>query len=382
MAAPDDPFLAAIRANPADRAARLVYADWLEEHNDPRCELIRVCEAMRDEPVWSDRYRQLKARRNELWPCVPLDWLEATGYDGGLYDPIFRSGVRERWRLVREFTERWHGADVPDVGGRQNEVEEAERRLGGRLPESVREFVAYAHDLADGCMLDRRPKQELSLFHCAHYQIERLAIRRAVGLINYTLSDCSLGIADEDMNATDPPTHFFLLGSSRSGDYPERTHFDTSLTRSVFRCLFTDLPTAGKTEANMFPSEFLARLASDFPIHARFDDADVYEGNETLVFVCGPPEPEVTTLVRRPIPLASVPGYLIGTDDMGCRSSGMLGPEWFRRRQEEEARQPGYRPPGRRWMSVLRRREAERTPAPPEPLQDWPRYEGGDDIPF
>jgi len=38
----DSDFMAAIIANPADDAPRLVYADWLEEHDDPRGEFIRV----------------------------------------------------------------------------------------------------------------------------------------------------------------------------------------------------------------------------------------------------------------------------------------------------------------------------------------------------
>lgn len=36
-------FLAAIRAHPADDVARLVFADWLEEHGqEARAEFIRV----------------------------------------------------------------------------------------------------------------------------------------------------------------------------------------------------------------------------------------------------------------------------------------------------------------------------------------------------
>lgn len=41
-------FLAAIRANPADDTTRLVYADWLDERDDPRAEYVRlICEARR-----------------------------------------------------------------------------------------------------------------------------------------------------------------------------------------------------------------------------------------------------------------------------------------------------------------------------------------------
>ena len=42
-------------------------------------ELVRVCEEMRQVPVFADRYWELKARRNELWAGCPLDWLQATG---------------------------------------------------------------------------------------------------------------------------------------------------------------------------------------------------------------------------------------------------------------------------------------------------------------
>ncbi len=150
----DDLFLDAIAANPADRTVRLAYADRLEERNDPRHELVRVCERMRQVPVYSDEYWQLKARRNELRAGCAAEWLAATGYDGSDYDPIFRDGVpggwKGRWRLVREFTERWRGIPMPDVGGRPEEVRAAEARLGVALPPSVREYVAYAHDVFPG----------------------------------------------------------------------------------------------------------------------------------------------------------------------------------------------------------------------------------------
>jgi uncharacterized protein (TIGR02996 family) len=58
----DKVFLQDILASPEDADLRLIYADWLEERADPRSELIRVCQAMRGVPVWSDRYWELKAR--------------------------------------------------------------------------------------------------------------------------------------------------------------------------------------------------------------------------------------------------------------------------------------------------------------------------------
>ena len=65
MHAADD-FLRAIEAEPGDRTRRLVFADWLDERADPRGELIRVEEEMRTLPAFSDRFWELKPRRNEL----------------------------------------------------------------------------------------------------------------------------------------------------------------------------------------------------------------------------------------------------------------------------------------------------------------------------
>jgi uncharacterized protein (TIGR02996 family) len=149
-------FLAAIRATPDDNTLRLAYADWLEEHGDMECsELIRVCEAMRGVPVFSDEYWRLKTRRNELRPTCPADWLAATGYDGSRYDQLFRNAVppdlKGRWRLIREFTERWHGIPLGDVGGRLTEVRAVEQRLGRQLPPSLREYVAYANEVTSLC---------------------------------------------------------------------------------------------------------------------------------------------------------------------------------------------------------------------------------------
>jgi uncharacterized protein (TIGR02996 family) len=144
-----DDFLRAIEAEPGDRTRRLVFADWLDERADPRGELIRVEEEMRTLPVFSDRFWELKPRRNELRAAAGPEWCGRMRY-GTEREPVFRHGVpdgwRDRWRLIREFTERWHRVPMADVGGREKEIAEAEARLGRTLPPSVREWIAFAHD--------------------------------------------------------------------------------------------------------------------------------------------------------------------------------------------------------------------------------------------
>jgi hypothetical protein len=368
-----------------------------------------------------------------LWGQCPLEWLEATRYDGSYYDPVFRDGVpdgcRERWRLIREFTERWHGIDVPDAGGRPEEVRQAERRLGVELPPSLREYVAYVYDLA-GCGAPYDPRQYSTMFHSAYYLLHHLHRHSAVSLIYCTLDSGVLGVAHEDLGDADPRTHFFDEALDESGGYippaaprPHRgpTVFASSLSLSIFQNLFIELPTAGDMEAGgVNPGDWLPRLAEDFPIHARFDGAHVFESNELLVLVSGPrgsyPEHFVEAIVRRPIPVESVPASLLGRTGRNTVTSGMLTPEPYRRQREAELRRPGVRQPacwdrapdpahfdlrtyvewvryaGRYplWLSALRRRGIERlveTQGRPlgerqPPPQDAPRFDGDDAIPF
>ncbi len=427
-------FLRAIADEPKNNGLRLIYADWLEERGDPRGELIRVCQAMREAPVWSDRYWELKARRNHLWTRCPLEWLEATGYDGSYYDPVFRNGVpdgwRQRWRLIREFTERWHGIDVPDVGGHREEVLQAEERLGLELPPSLREYIAYVYDLGVSSPA-HDPRQYNTLFHCAYFWLSHMHLHSAVSLIYYTLDCGTLGIASEDLGEADPRTYFFYEAQDANGayvplgeprDHLRPTLFAPSLSLSIFQNLFIELPTAGDMETLLVrPDDWLVQLANDFPIHAQFDDAHIFETDEFLVLLRGPrgvrSEHLVEAIVRRPVTIESIPSYLFGGTGNNGTSSGMLAPEWYRRRLEAELQQPGARPLlpwwdgvqnlahygiqtynewvrycGRYplWLSILRRREVERLREtqgdasgeyPPRP-QDVPRLDWGDDIPF
>ncbi len=62
-------FLKALRDNPADDTTRLVYADWLDERNDPRAEFIRL----------RQQHADLTARINELAGQFDPAWLAAVG---------------------------------------------------------------------------------------------------------------------------------------------------------------------------------------------------------------------------------------------------------------------------------------------------------------
>src|ERR1043166_8796102 len=85
----DSPFLAAIAADPEDDTPRLVFADWLDEHDDPdRAEFIRIhCARHRNSDGAGDlpaselarletRERELLSRHKDRW-LQPLRDLKA-----------------------------------------------------------------------------------------------------------------------------------------------------------------------------------------------------------------------------------------------------------------------------------------------------------------
>ena len=123
-AADQKQLLRAIRDNPDEDTPRLMYADWLEEHNDPaRAEFVRVqcrlAERGRRElvpPADPDRQRELQLERQlgERWlaelPAVRgVRW---TGFWRGF--PI--ASVASATTLVRAAVKVWGAAPVESVG--------------------------------------------------------------------------------------------------------------------------------------------------------------------------------------------------------------------------------------------------------------------------
>ncbi len=66
----EESFLQSIWANPADDTKRLVYADWLEERGDPRCEYIRPRLELRKGLAPANSHERL----NALVPTIEDEW--------------------------------------------------------------------------------------------------------------------------------------------------------------------------------------------------------------------------------------------------------------------------------------------------------------------
>src|SRR5262245_22148173 len=159
---------------------------------------------MRRLAVFSDRFWLLKSRRNALREQAPADWREAMGYGSGCR-PVFAHGIpdglKERWRLIREFVERWYDIPLPDAGGREQEVREAEARLGRTMPPAVREWVAFAHDLR------RYPEDGVVLRDV--YQMKALDGHAAVSLLLQGEGDYHWAVRHSDLALPDPPVYGF-----------------------------------------------------------------------------------------------------------------------------------------------------------------------------
>jgi uncharacterized protein (TIGR02996 family) len=71
----DKAFLRAILSNPAELTAWLVYADWLDEHDDPRAAFIRLeLKRLAHDTTQTERFG-IVAQLEELRPALDPDWV-------------------------------------------------------------------------------------------------------------------------------------------------------------------------------------------------------------------------------------------------------------------------------------------------------------------
>lgn len=198
-------FLAAILDNPANDDPRLVYADWLDEHCDPRGEFIRVqCRLAQAEG--KDRCLfELETREGELLHEFAPVWAE----------PV--DGLVDWWAFHRGFVEEI-GATAQrflahaEALFRQAPIREVHFSGSGSLVES----------LADCPQLGRAPFLDFSGNRLGDAGARRLAgSPHVAGVRELNLS--STGIGDDGAAALAAANHFhhlseLYLGNNRIGD--------------------------------------------------------------------------------------------------------------------------------------------------------------------
>jgi uncharacterized protein (TIGR02996 family) len=97
-------FIQAIRDNPADEATRLVYADWLEERDDPRGKFLRLESEFTtlskdSSPSVSRRKRsrkeRIQTRLQKLRPGISAEWLALV--DRHFAETVTSEIIKARW---------------------------------------------------------------------------------------------------------------------------------------------------------------------------------------------------------------------------------------------------------------------------------------------
>ena len=127
-------FLAAIAANPADGLTRRVYADWLDEHADPRGEYLRELCAAAGWAECPDR-DTVTARLREMGRTLDDDWVAAV-----------QKGCN--WRTLFEVNALYGEDDDREVHpflfgepATEEQLAEAETSLGVKLPADIRSIL-------------------------------------------------------------------------------------------------------------------------------------------------------------------------------------------------------------------------------------------------
>jgi uncharacterized protein (TIGR02996 family) len=101
-------FLRAIAEEGDDNTSRLVFADWLEEHDDsPRAEFIRVQCELGSPQLAENRRLELRVRERELLNGHRQQWCQA--FELPIEDITFERGLITRMRLSR-----WDGGKLLD----------------------------------------------------------------------------------------------------------------------------------------------------------------------------------------------------------------------------------------------------------------------------
>lgn len=99
-------LLQAIRDHPDDDTVRLAYADWLEEHDDPRAEFIRLCH----------QQKELTGRTHELSAQFDLEWLKSIGVPRFGADRIsLKSGRQLHLMELRQWYISENSLGLPNV---------------------------------------------------------------------------------------------------------------------------------------------------------------------------------------------------------------------------------------------------------------------------
>jgi uncharacterized protein (TIGR02996 family) len=94
-------FLRSIQETPEDDAPRLIYADWLDEHDADRADFIRTQCRLEATPRNAPHWRELRTREAELLKRHKSQWLGP--WDSRSNEATFRRGFLDTFRIGSNF---------------------------------------------------------------------------------------------------------------------------------------------------------------------------------------------------------------------------------------------------------------------------------------
>jgi len=167
-----DAFLRAVCENPDDDAPRLVYADWLEEHGDPRGEFIRLSCERSNLPRLDPRRRVLTERLDELQKAYDVVWREQMphlpGVTWGVYDRgfIYMAKLEGPDTFQRHADQIFAAAPIQALILRDAGVQTIRYFLNSAHLLRVRKLNLYGNNLGDeGAQLLARCPHLINLTH-------------------------------------------------------------------------------------------------------------------------------------------------------------------------------------------------------------------------
>jgi len=196
-----------------------------------------------------------------------------------------------------------------------------EERLGRRLPLSVREWVAFAHDIRT----DVDNRSLLTGEYVGVYQMQEIEGRQAICLQVDHTGKFLWAVRCADLEIIDPPVYFYDCDFSSPNPYatvtcrhPPRKD-DTVTLFTLNYSLLCNQSAAGGFFTELFrndltkESEELVRACSnEFPVHFKLGNADIFEDENILVRLYHVSETNLQILVDlfRPMPREVLPEFL------------------------------------------------------------------------
>jgi len=198
------------------------------------------------------------------------------------YEPVFLSNsddLNTRWKLLREFIQRWHNIDLPVVGYNSEIVEEEEKRLGIILPSSFREWISLASELIE--------KERFDIFRDS-YNVTSLKTLSATSLLLQKEGDYYWAVKNENLALEDPPVDGYWLDYRMNPKgFVWFTRNAEHITSFVFEHLayFLRGKGGGCSVKVTVDDDFLNEMKQSFDTYFLFDHLSIFEKPNMIAII-------------------------------------------------------------------------------------------------